>query len=190
MKALALALALLAAPAAAQALRPSDQARLDDFDATVAFALLGAFAEGPPGDVAVLASALRGQPTVADPAGDWSCRTLKLGGLLPLTAYPAFRCRVTEVSPGTWHLEKLTGSQRLDGTIRAEEGRNLYTGVGFVDGGPAGTYADMPEADEAVEPGQTFPQVGLFEIAAPDQARLFLPRPFFESALDILWLYR
>ena len=83
---------------------------------------------------------------------------------------------------------KLSGSQRLQGTIDAA---GIYVGVGFVDGGPAASYADLPPDDQApVEPGQTHAQVGRFEQTGPDRARLLLPSPLFESEFDILVLAR
>lgn len=190
MRPLLLALALLAAPATAQEVRPADRPRLEAFDATLGHALLTAFAGASPGDAALLARALAGQPGELRPEGDWSCRTLKLGGLLPLVVYEPFRCRIARTAPGVFAIEKLTGSQRLRGTIFDREGRALYLGVGFVDGGPAASYDQLPPEQVAVEPGQTHPQVGAFEQAGPNQARLLLPEPFFESRFDILWLTR
>ena len=187
---LLLAALLLAAPLCAQEVRPADAPRLEAFNAALGRALAQALAGGAPEDVALLTAALAGEPGAPDPAGDWSCRTLKLGGLLPLVAYAPFRCRIEETAPGAWTLEKLSGSQRLRGTIRLEDGRALYTGVGFVEGGPAAAYEDLPEDQAPVERGQTHAQVGLFEQAGPDQARLLLPRPLLESDFDILWLTR
>ena len=187
-----LALTLLAAPAAAQEIRPADIPRFQAFDATTGTALRAAFAGASPADASLLARALSGQATGAIAAeGDWSCRTLKLGGLLPLTVYPPFKCRITQTAPGVWAIEKLTGSQRLSGTIRERNDGAFYAGVGFVEGGPAATYDQLPPDDQtAVEPGQTHAQVGIFEQAGPNHARLLLPAPLFESELDILWLTR
>ncbi|EPX87510.1 hypothetical protein ruthe_00581 [Rubellimicrobium thermophilum DSM 16684] len=176
---------------ALQGIRPADRGRLDSADAALGRALAGALAEGAPGDVALLVEAMRGAPGPLDPAGDWSCRVLKLGGLLPLTVYAPFRCRIAPAGEGVWHLEKLSGSQRLSGTIAAADGPALYTGVGFVEGGPATDYAGLPPDDqEPVEPGQTHAQVGFFEQVSPRSARLLLPSPILESRFDILWLTR
>jgi hypothetical protein len=171
--------------------RPADLPRLESADAALGRALAGALAEGAPADVAVLAEAMRGAPGPLDPAGDWSCRVLKLGGLLPLTVYAPFRCRIAAEGEGLWRLDKITGSQRLSGTIAAADGPALYTGVGFVEGGPATDYAGLPADDqEPVEPGQTHAQVGFFEQPSPRSARLMLPSPILESHFDILWLTR
>jgi hypothetical protein len=183
--------ALLGLPLSAQELRPVDRPRIEQFDAILGGALRQALAGATPEEVMVLSGALRGEPGEPDPAGDWSCRTIKLGGLLPISVYPPFRCRITETAPNRWRIEKLTGSQRLDGTLSVQEGGVLYLGTGFVDGGPAQPYeAFPPDSQVAVEPGQTYPQVGLFEQAGPGQARLLLPQPMFESDFDILWLSR
>lgn len=188
---LAALLLALALPATAQEVRPIDLPRLQALDESAGRAFRRAFAGGSPEDTALLAQALAGEPGPLDPRGDWSCRVLKLGGLLPLTAYAPFRCRITAgPAPGTWTLEKLTGSQRLQGTITESEGAALYTGVGYVQGGPAVPYEDLPPDQTPVEPGQTHAQVGVFEQAGPTQARLLLPVPLFESDLDILWLTR
>ncbi len=54
-------------------------------------------------DLAVLKAALAGDPlsfSGVDPVGNWNCRVIKLGGLLPLTVYPQFRCTISEDSKG------------------------------------------------------------------------------------------
>ena len=184
-------LSLCALPVLGQELRPVDRPRIEMFDALLGRALAGAFAGASAEEAGVLAEALRGAPGAVDPEGDWACRVIKLGGLLPVSVYPPFRCRIAGAGQGAWRIEKLTGSQRLEGVIRLEEGGAVYLGTGFVDGGPAQPYEAFP-ADEqvAVEPGQTYPQVGLFEQAGEGQARLWLPQPMFESDFDLLWLTR
>jgi hypothetical protein len=197
MKPLLAALLLALAPAASaeglMGMRMPDVQRMIHFDESLGRALAQALASGAPADVDLLVQALSGPPVLMDPAGDWSCRTLKLGGLLPLTVYPPFRCRITETGAGPWRIEKLDGSQRLLGEIEMEIGgtQAMYTGVGFVEGGPAATYEELPSEDQTPrEPGQTHAQVGRFEQAGPGQARLLLPAPLLESEFDILWLTR
>ena len=189
-----LALALLAAPALADGplpTRAADVERLNASDALLGRTLAGALAEGPDADVAVLVEAMDGAAGPLAPAGDWNCRTLKLGGFLPLTAYGNFRCRIIELEPGRWRLEKLTGSQRTEGVIYAVEGVAEYYGVGYVDGGPAVQYEGLPPDDQTpVEPGQTHAQVGFFQQMGPDRARILLPDPILESDYDILYLTR
>jgi hypothetical protein len=188
---LAVLVALLGLPLSAQELRPVDVPRIQMFEEILGRALADGFAGASPEEAALLAAALRGNPGVPDPAGDWSCRTIKLGGLLPISVYAPFRCRIVETGPGAWRIEKQTGSQRLEGSIHLREDGAIYLGTGFVDGGPAQGYGAFPPDEQvAVEPGQTYPQVGFFEQAGPGQARLFLPQPMFESEFDILWLTR
>ena len=193
---LALALLLLAAPALAASppLRAPDAVRLEAFDAHLGAALREAFAGGDAPALSVLAAALNG--TVAegalDPAGDWDCRTIKLGGLVPIVAYEDFRCEVAAAGPGAWTLRKLTGSQRLEGTLATlDDGRVRFAGTAHVGARPAAAYDALPPVDQTpVEPGQTVAAVGWFEQVAPDRARLMLPAPILESRFDILWLTR
>ena len=186
-----LALAILSAPVAAQSIRDPDSIRLGEFDAALGRVLKGAFAEGAPADTAILTEVLAGPAGPIAPEGDWNCRTLKLGRILPLTVYGDFRCRITADGPNRWRLEKLTGSQRTAGTILREEEVAVYLGVGYVDGGPAVDYAGLPAGDQTpVEPGQTHAQIGIFEQMDPNRARLLLPAPILESAFDILYLTR
>ena len=189
---LAVLLLSLALPAAAQEVRPADQERLGYFDEHLGRALRAALAGGAPEDVAVLTQALAGLPRGdLDPSGDWRCRTLKLGGLTPLTAYADFDCRITPKGPGAWRLEKLTGSQRVAGTITATQGGTYFTGVGHVGDAPAAGYAALDPFDQTpLEPNQTHAVVGLFEQPAPDRARLMEPAPILESAFDVLYLTR
>ncbi|MGJ8546533.1 MAG: DUF4893 domain-containing protein [Sulfitobacter sp.] len=180
----------LAGPPALSDMRPHDAAKLDRFETTAGAALLEAFAAGSAPDRSALATALSGTPIVAyDPSivGDWSCRTIKLGGLTGLTAYSPFSCRITLSETG-YVFEKLTGSQRTAGRLGLRDGRAVYLGVGFV--------ADTAPPDyTALEPGFTgngtiAPQVGLFERVSDSRARILFPQPAVESDLDILELTR
>lgn len=180
---------LLASPAAAD-VRAADAARLAAFDRHFGSALRAALRDGATGDVGVLTDALSGTPVKgAVGTGDWNCRTMKMG-IYGLTVYRNFRCQIRQLSDTTFELEKLTGSQRSIGTLTLEDGRTLYTGVGFVDGGPAVRYAELPAEQRAVGPGQTIPQVGIFEQISDSKARLMLPAPLLESQFDILYLTR
>ncbi len=189
--ALALCLACLAAPLAAQeGLRPGDAARLNGFEESAARGLLAALAGGAPGDVQSLSGALSGKPEVAldqSLAGEWQCRTLKLGGLSDLIVYSYFKCRFT-LRPDGVGFEKLTGSQRTRGTIRYLDGRAVYVGVGYVAGEDPPPYAELP-ADFQPD-GRVETEVALFERVGPDRARLMFPAPATESEFDILELRR
>jgi len=188
-----LLLAVLAAPLAAQGVpeRPADRTRLAADATLFGTAMRDALALGEPGDVTILVEALSGTANSTDPEGDWNCRTIKMGRLVPLVVYGNFRCRITRDAPGLYRLEKLSGSQRIAGTIHAREGRSPFRGVAYVDGGPAADYAALPPDDQTpVEPGQTVAVVGTFEQMSATRARLLLPDPILESEYDILYLTR
>ena len=183
--------AALPAVTAAQDIRPADEARMFGWEALMGRALKGALGGGAPQDVAVLTEALSGLPDAIAPEGDWNCRTIKMGGGLPLVVYGNFRCRITEAGPGRWRLQKLTGSQFTQGEIVFVEGDAFYFGTGYVSGGPATDYAGLPPDDQTpVDPGQTVAEPGYFEQMGPDRARLLLPDPILESDFDILYLTR
>ncbi|AXI45487.1 DUF4893 domain-containing protein [Sulfitobacter sp. SK012] len=183
--------ALLALPVAAQdTMRPQEADRLSRFGVVAGDALLTALAHGSPQDVAALTVALSGEPQVAfDPSlsGEWSCRTLKLGGLAPLVVYSPFKCRLTLDNRGV-QLEKLSGSQRTSGRIEMREGRAVYLGVGFVAGQTPPPYADL--APDFNGDGSIYPDVALFERVSETRARLMFPVPTVESPFDILELTR
>lgn len=184
-------LAALTLPLAAQdVMRPQEAARLDRYDAIVGDALMQAMAAGKPTDIAALNAALSGPPQIAfDPsmAGDWSCRTLKLGGLSGLTVYTKFKCRIT-ATPTGFNFEKLTGSQRTSGVITLREGRAIYLGVGYVSDGTPIAYDTL--VPDFRGDGSILPQVAVFERVSQSRARLIFPAPIVESDMDILELTR
>lgn len=184
---------LLAGPAVADGdLRPApaDLERLERFDAHLGGALRQALAGGSPADIAALTTALAGTPVWEDFTGDWTCRTMKLGGLLPLTVYSPFRCRITELPSGEWRFEKLTGSQLTAGTIYPFDGELRYLGVGHIAGAAPIGYEAYHAGDIPAEAGQVTADVGILEVTGPNRARLMLPAPMLESDFDILELTR
>jgi hypothetical protein len=185
------ALLLIPAPLAADtALRPQDRARLDGFDASLGDAVMQALAGGAAQDVAALTQALSGTPDIAfDPSliGDWSCRTIKLGGISPLVVYTPFKCRITASERG-FALEKLSGSQRTKGEITLNDGRAIYAGVGYVAGEQPPAYGALP--DNFASDGRVQADVAVFQRISPTRARLLFPAPAVESDFDILELTR
>lgn len=184
--------ALLAAGtgAFAQEIRPQEQQRLDRFERIAGNALLEAMAGGAAGDVAALATALSGAPQVAfDPslAGEWQCRTMKLGGLTRLTVYTNFKCRMTLDNTGVT-FEKLSGSQRTSGRIEMRNGRAVYLGVGYVGSEEPQAYGALSPDFEGTE--TLTPEVAIFERVSETRARLMFPAPVNESDFDILELTR
>jgi hypothetical protein len=157
---------------------PADKARLDGYDVTLKTALEEA-KTGNPGDVATL-DAIIAKPKLAfsdfDMTGNWQCRTIKVGGNLPLVVYGWFKCRVTDDGSG-WMLEKLTGSQRTKGRFYTEsDNRQTYLGSFFVAGETPKKYGSGPDSD----------QVGYTYRTGENEWRIELPAPRFESKLDIL----
>lgn len=190
---LALLPLLLLAPLTALAetsLRPTDRARLDDFEAAFGYAMVQALAGGAPQDVSALTRAMSGQPQIAFAAtlpGDWSCRTIKLGGISPLVVYSPFKCRFSATDRG-FAFEKITGSQLTKGEITLRDGSAVYTGVGYVRGENPPDYADLPEDFTSNSIVQI--DVGVFQRVNENRARLLFPSPAMESDFDILELTR
>lgn len=187
---LSLLICALAAPLAAQDIRPSDATRLADFDTAAGSALLQALAGGSRGDVDLLQEIMSGTPLApiaTSLPGEWSCRALKLGGLTALTVYAPFACTIT--ADGTaFRIDKTTGSQQLTGRIALSEGGMILTGVGYVADTVPPAYDDLP--DDFTSDGTVWPIVGRVEQTAPDRARILMPRPALESDFDILSLTR
>lgn len=180
------ALLVLSSPARAdgvldQILTPVDKARLANFDQSSAAALREARADGDPADVAVLDKALAGQAMpIGNPLGAWSCRVIKVGGTLPLTVYPRFKCIWREDGTG-WFLEKTSGSQRTQGHFYDDSPTRLtYVGAGHVAGEAPRKYGQ-----DAAEN-----QVAFAERRAANRIVLMFPEPQYESKLDILVLER
>ena len=172
-------------------IRADDARRLNDLDTSAGAALRQAFAGGKPEDIAEVTKALSEPALPADDAltalpGEWSCKTIKLGGNLPLTVYSEFRCRVSE----SGEFEKLTGSQRTKGTLHLDGENLVYLGTGFVSGETPVPYADLPEDADPQATPQLMPEVGVVEMTSSDHARILFPDPYLESRMDLLVLRR
>ncbi|SEK52461.1 protein of unknown function [Sphingomonas palmae] len=117
------------------------------------------------------------------PAGDYRCRTVKLGAKtaagLDYVAYPFFRCRIASDENGV-SLAKLTGSQRISGTIYpSDTSRAVFLGtIALGDERSAMRYGRDTTRDVA----------GWVERIGPQRWRLVQPYPAFESTLDVLEL--
>lgn len=162
---------------------PADDARLEHFDATAAEALAEARKGGDASDLAVLEAALAGKAldiASFDMTGTWKCRVIKVGGLLPLVAYPNFRCRIAD-DGASYVLTKLSGSQLTGGRFYvAGETRLVYLGAGWVVGDAPRKYGDDPKEN----------QVAYVERRGKNRIILMFPAPQYESKLDILVLER
>lgn len=185
----AIAVTLMTAPALAtgslaeRTLTPDDKARLADFGTSRSEAIAEANSGGNPSEVSALDGILSGKPQPilgVDIRGTYRCRTIKLGGSLPLTTYDWFSCRIDEDDLG-YRLIKTSGSQRLSGHfIDDSRTRLLYYG--------AAHYAD--EKPKAYGKDADSDQVGYFYKVGPGRYRLELPLPRYESKFDIIELVK
>ena len=125
-------------------------------------------------------AALGGGPI---PNGDYRCRVIKIGaksaGLLDYVSYPAFNCRITQAGQ-LQDFAKLTGSQRQVGTIfPGDPLRQVFLGTLVLgDEARALQYGRDTERDVA----------GYVERIGPNRWRLIMPRPHFESVMDVIEL--
>src|SRR5690349_19884415 len=164
----------------------SDRDRLKNWRTAFVDALRAARAAGHSDEVsreAVLLdpdAALGGGPM---PNGDYRCRVIKLGaqsrGLLDYVSYPAFNCRVAQTG-NVQAFAKLTGSQRQVGTIfPGDPLRQVFLGtLVLADESRAFQYGRDADRDVA----------GYVEKIGPNRWRLIMPRPHFESVMDVMEL--
>ena len=117
------------------------------------------------------------------PNGNYRCRMIKLGakspGLLDYVAYPAFACRIRQ-ERDLQGFAKLSGSQRQVGLIFPGDAmRQVFLGTLVLgDERRAMQYGRDEERDVA----------GFVERIGPDRWRMLMPRPHFESRIDVLEL--
>ena len=119
----------------------------------------------------------------AIPNGDYRCRVIKLGaqsqGLLDYVAYPAFTCRVSQ-ERDLQRLDKLSGSQRYVGLVFPNDAmRRLFLGA-----------LVLGDESRALQYGQdeTRNVAGFVERIGPRRWRLIMPKPHFESQMDVMEL--
>jgi hypothetical protein len=164
----------------------NDKERLRDWRASFVAALTAARAAGHSAEIAREGalldpdSALGGGPI---PNGTYRCRVIKLGakapGNLDYVSYPGFTCRIA-AERNLQQLVKLNGSQRYDGLIFAGDAvRQVFLGtVVLADETGALQYGQDETRDVA----------GYVERVGPDRWRLVMPKPHFESQLDVMEL--
>ena len=164
----------------------ADRERLRDWRKTFVDALAAARKSGHSTEIAKEAallhpdSALGGQGL---PNGMYRCRVIKLGakseGMLDYVAYPAFSCRV-RADHDLQRLEKLSGSQRYVGLIFPNDAmREVFLGTLVLgDETRAMQYGEDPDRNVA----------GYIERIDDRRWRLIMPRPQFESQLDVMEL--
>jgi hypothetical protein len=125
-------------------------------------------------------SALGGGPI---PNGAYRCRVIKLGakaaGMLDYVSYPAFACRVS-ADRDLQGFAKLNGSQRPVGLLFPGDAmRQVFLGT-----------LVLGDEQRAMQYGQdeTRDIAGFVERIGPNRWRLVMPRPHFESQLDVMEL--
>ena len=124
------------------------------------------------------------RPSVAPPAGDYRCRTVKLGSQggedgLGYVVYGWFDCRI-EHTPNGLKFIKLTGSQRPAGLLFPENDREmvLLGSMALADEPPANSYGQRPDRD----------LIAVLERIGEARWRLAIPWPQYESNLDLIEL--
>jgi hypothetical protein len=164
----------------------NDRNRLRDWRTSFVAALAAARKSGHSAEIdregALLApdAALGGGPI---PNGMYRCRVIKLGaqpdGMLDYVSYPGFTCRIRP-SHGLQRLDKLSGSQRYVGIVFPNDQlRQVFLGTLVLgDETRALQYGQDEDRDIA----------GYVERIGSDRWRLVMPRPHFESQLDVMEL--
>jgi hypothetical protein len=164
----------------------NDRERLRDWRDTFVSALKAAHAAGHAQAIAAEGALLEPDAALAAPAipnGDYRCRTIKLGakspGLLDYVSYPAFTCRVGQQG-ARQTLTKVSGSQRQVGLILpADALRQVFLGTLVLgDETRALQYGRDEERNVA----------GFIERIGPARWRMLMPKPHFESQMDVLEL--
>src|SRR5689334_13046158 len=143
--AIALGLGLIATPAFAgwqDTASAFDANRLAKLSESKAKGLEEAEHGASASDLAIIHGVLDAPPAQGGAlAGNWRCRTIKLGGMTPDVIYSWFRCRITDEG-GTMHFAKISGSQRTSGTLYPDQsGAHVYLGASNVSNEPAHHYS-------------------------------------------------
>jgi len=164
----------------------NDRERLRDWRKSFVDALASARASGHAADIAREGALLDPDAATgggAIPNGTYSCRLIKLGakspGMLGYVSYPGFTCRI-KAENGLQLFKKLTGSQRQVGIIFPGDAvRQVFLGS-LVLGDERGAlqYGSDQARDVA----------GFVERIGPNRWRLVMPKPHYESQLDVLEL--
>ena len=164
----------------------ADRARLRDWRGAFTEALTKARAAGHSASITSEGALLDPDAALGQvpiPNGDYRCRVIKLGarqaGLLDYVSYPAFDCRIRQ-ERGLQGFAKMSGSQRPVGLIFTGDAlRQVFLGTLVLgDEKRAMQYGRDPDRDLA----------GFVEKIGPARWRMVLPRPAFESTLDVIEL--
>lgn len=167
---------------------PYDAGRLSKLDEAKAKGLQEAQAGADFATINAVLSAPAEAVSADQLAGSWRCRTMKLGGAMPDIVYSWFRCRIADQG-GTLSFQKVTGSQRLNGTLYPHEsGGFVLLGALSTRGEPAHRYSGNHEtAGAEATPDDV---IGLLSATGPGAARIEIPYPGPESTFDVIELRR
>jgi len=117
------------------------------------------------------------------PAGMYRCRVIKLGakdaGNLDYVSYAGFTCQIRPTHH-VQRLDKLSGSQRYAGIVFPNDGiREVFLGT-----------LVLGDENRALQYGQdeTRDVAGYVERIGPHRWRLIMPKPHFESQLEVMEL--
>lgn len=164
----------------------NDRGRLRDWRSSFVGALAAARRSGAGAKIDAESALLRPDAALPGPHlanGAYRCQMTKLGaksaGLLDYVAYPPFVCRVRQERE-LQGFAKLSGSQRQVGLIfPGDPLHDVFLGtVMFGDENRAMQYGGDPDRDIA----------GYVERVGPARWRLIMPRPVFESQMDVIEL--
>lgn len=164
----------------------ADKERIRGWYSSWQAALADARAKGNGADIdreGVLLQPMAALPNPHLPAGDYRCRTVKVGaqgrGGLGYVGYGWFRCRVAP-EQGLSSLTKLSGSQRPVGLIFPDNlKRQIFLGT-----------LELGDEKMAINYGsdRMRDMAGLVERIGDNRWRLVLPAPAYESLLDVIEL--
>ena len=169
-----------------QVISEKDRVRLRDWRKSFEAALGDARTAGHSGEIAsegVLLDPDAAQAGPAIPDGTYRCRVIKLGrqseGLMDYVSYPGFTCRI-RAQRSLQRLTKISGSQRYVGLIfPGDSVRNIFLGTLVLgDENRALQYRQDDRRDIA----------GYVERIGARRWRLVMPKPEFESQLDVMEL--
>lgn len=133
-------------------LSQNDQSRLENLDTSRTRGLGNAMRGESSAERAAVAALFEPGLSYINPdllAGQYKCRTIKLGGNLPLVVYGWFKCEIVRAE-GDFVIRKLTGSQNFSGVLAPAGAGYAYKGASFYGWEGAGRlYGDDPERDQA-----------------------------------------
>ncbi len=165
---------------------PADIVRLRDWREAFVKALAEARAGGSADDLEREGRLLDPDAAVdgaALPAGNYRCRTIKLGaqgaGGLAFVSYPAFDCRVT-LAGTVVRFVRLNGSQRPNGTLFPASARQQVFLGALVLGDEARALGYGRDNDRNM--------AGSVQRIDPGRWRMVVPYPRFESTTDVIEL--